>query len=128
VAGQVEVANNPIRGASCDMAYIFDPGKGQNQSPGDGKALVKLWRFHHNRRDFSADKPPFAIPSGSNDVRLRHRRRQAASLKKGLNTPLSVPGAKTLREIVVPHEQQGRDAPESLFRKPASGGRQPPVF
>jgi hypothetical protein len=71
VAGQVEGANNLIWGASTDMAYVFDPGKGQSQTPGDGKALVKLWRFHDNRRDFAADKPPFAIPADSDDDRLR---------------------------------------------------------
>jgi serine/threonine protein kinase len=71
VAGQVEVTNNLVLAAAhCDVAYILDPGKEQIQSPGDGKALIKLWRFHHNRRDFSGARSTVAIPPGSDDARL----------------------------------------------------------
>jgi serine/threonine protein kinase len=71
VAGQVEVANNLSFAAShCDMGYIFDPGQGKDQGPGDGKALVKLWRFHHNRRDFSGANPSVAVPPSAEDARL----------------------------------------------------------
>jgi Protein kinase domain/Right handed beta helix region len=71
VAGQVEVVNNVFFGAlHCDVGYILDPGKGQDQSPGDGNTLLKLWRFHCNRRDFSGASPGVAIPADSDDRRL----------------------------------------------------------
>jgi hypothetical protein len=72
VAGQAEVANNLFFGSTnCDVAYILDQGAGKVEAPGDGKALLRLWRFHHNRRDFSGPMATMAIPAGADDARLR---------------------------------------------------------
>jgi hypothetical protein len=72
VAGQVEVANNLFFQASfCEVAYVLDPGKGGDQLPGDGKNLLKLWAFHHNRRDMSGASPVVAIPMAPDDGRLK---------------------------------------------------------
>jgi hypothetical protein len=102
VAGQVEVANNLVLEASyCDVAYILDPGKGQNQTPGDGQALVRLWRFHHNRRDFSGWNAAVAIPPGTGDGRLAgddllsRDSDKPDRLRPGKDSPLAAQGAGT---------------------------------
>jgi hypothetical protein len=101
-AGQVEVASNVFFGAShSDVGYILDPGMGQNQSPGDSKALLKLWRFHHNRRDFSGANPAVAIPAGTWDARLKRDdllsedAADAERIRPAKDSPLASQGAGT---------------------------------
>jgi hypothetical protein len=102
VAGQVEVANNLFFAADhCDVAYALDPGMGKLQSAGDGKALVKLWRFHHNRRDFSGFKANLGIPPGPDDARLKRDELLSAAaddpdrVRPGKVSPLATQGAGT---------------------------------
>jgi hypothetical protein len=99
----VEVANNLFFAAShCDVAYILDPGPGKTQLPGDGKALLELWRFHHNRRDFSgAVSSRRALLAGRDDGRFKtdDLLSTAASdldrVRPGKDSPLATQGAGT---------------------------------
>jgi nitrous oxidase accessory protein NosD len=69
VAGQVEVVSNLFFDAGLhDLGYVLDPGKEKRPLAGDGKLLLRLWRFHHNHRDFSGPASP--IPMAANDARL----------------------------------------------------------
>jgi serine/threonine protein kinase len=69
--GQVEVVNNLFfKGTHCDMAYVCNPGMGKPQSLGNAKALLALWRFRRNRRDFSGTHAQFTLPSAEEDERL----------------------------------------------------------
>ena len=103
VAGQVELANNVFLSASaCDMAYIIDPGEGKDKTAGDYKALVKLWRFHHNRRDFSGvNSPPASIPAGPDDARMKSDELLSTDpdkpdrVRPGKDSPLASKGAGT---------------------------------
>jgi serine/threonine protein kinase len=102
VTGQVEVANNLFFAASYgDVAYILDPGRGGPQSPGNGTALLKLWRFHHNRRDFSGANPGVTIPAGASDSPLKRDELLSMSadeidrVRPGKDSPLATQGAGT---------------------------------
>jgi nitrous oxidase accessory protein NosD len=60
--GQVEIANNLFFAATeCDMGFILQDLKNRSQSPGNGEELLKMWRFHHNRRDRSGSAAAFAF-------------------------------------------------------------------
>jgi hypothetical protein len=98
--GQVEVANNLFFAAEhCDVAYILDPRMGKDQTSGDSKTLLKLWRFHHNRRDFSGVAWGFAIPAGRFDARLNSGDLLSTSasdldrVRPGKDSPLATQGA-----------------------------------
>jgi hypothetical protein len=83
------------------VGYVLDPGKSQDRSPGDGKTLLKLWRFHHNRRDLAGANPAFLVPAGSNDARLMPNDllTQDADdpdrIRPGKDSPLATQGAGT---------------------------------
>src|SRR5262249_13592688 len=58
-----EVANNLFFAATdFDAAFILNDVKTQQQSPGDSEKLLKMWQFHHNRRDQSGSGAAFLIP------------------------------------------------------------------
>jgi serine/threonine protein kinase len=102
VAGQAEVANNLFFAASrYDVAYVLDPGTGKEQLPGNGKTLLNLWHFHHNRRDFSGGTPGFAIPASPDDARLKRDELLSMStndldhVRPGKDSPLATQGAGT---------------------------------
>jgi serine/threonine protein kinase len=67
--GQVAIRNNLLfRAIACDMSFVLDPNDGKNKPrPGDGQALIKLWRFDHNWRDLSGDEAHFLIPQAPAD-------------------------------------------------------------
>jgi hypothetical protein len=68
--GQVEVCNNVLLDAiDVDMGYYQAP-KGGKTIPGDGQALLKLWRFDRNWRDLSGQESDKAIPLAPNDKKL----------------------------------------------------------
>jgi len=101
-AGQVEVVNNLFFGASnYDMAYILDPGMGKDQMPGDSEALLKLWRFHHNRRDFLGAASAASLPAAGTDDRLKRddllstAEDELDRVRPGKDSPLASQGAGT---------------------------------
>jgi len=101
-AGQVEVVNNLFFAAAhSDVTYVLDPGKGQEQTPGDGQGLLKLWRFHHNRRDYSGTEANFALPPGADEVRLKRDELLSSTdadldrVRPGKDSPLATQGAGT---------------------------------
>jgi hypothetical protein len=102
VAGQVEVVNNLFFSAThCDMGYIIEASFGKEQSAGDGKALLELWRFHHNRRDFSGTAVEVALPTGPDDAQLKRDELTSMSaddldrIRPGKESPLALQGAGT---------------------------------
>jgi nitrous oxidase accessory protein NosD len=102
-AGQVEVANNLIfASAASDLGYILSPGLGKDPEPGDGKALLKLWRFHHNCRDYSGPNSAFHLPVGAAETRFQLGDVLGADpadldrVRPGKDSPLAVQGAGTV--------------------------------
>jgi hypothetical protein len=102
VAGQVEIANNLFFGAAnCDLGYVRDPGGDKDQGPGDVAALPKLWRFHHNRRDFSGALTPIILLASAEDGRFKRSELVAVDennpdrVRPGKDSPLAVQGAGT---------------------------------
>src|SRR5262249_6390990 len=83
----------------CDVAYILEPGMDKTQLPGDGKALLKLWRFHHNRRDYSGVNRAVAIPPGSDESPLKpddlltRDAKDPDRIRPGNDSPLATQGA-----------------------------------
>jgi hypothetical protein len=70
-AGQVEVVNNLFfEPDGPDMCFTQAPRGGPNR-PGDGKALFRLWRFHHNCRDFTEPEAGGSLPAWEGDVTFR---------------------------------------------------------
>jgi hypothetical protein len=70
-ARQVEFVNNLIFDASaCDVGYV-EVSPQEKQRPGNGKALLRLWRFHHNCRDHSGTVGQLGLPAGQGDARFR---------------------------------------------------------
>jgi hypothetical protein len=98
-AGQVELVNNLFFDAQGqDMTYT-EVTRERQPRQGDVKALLKLWKFHHNRRDFSGTAPQFALPAAEADAKLHHADLLAVDVndptrtrpKKG--SPLATQGA-----------------------------------
>jgi hypothetical protein len=117
-AGQVEVVNNIFFDASgCDMCFLQAAGRGEAQ-PGDGKTLLRLWRFRHNCRDFGCTDPRFALPAGEGDARF-HRADLLAidaddltRTRPKMGSPLATRGAGA----------KGGDLPTYIGALPPEGG------
>jgi hypothetical protein len=115
----VEVVNNLFfKGTHCDMAYVCNPGMGKPQSTGNGKALLALWRFRRNRRDFSGTHAQFTLPSAEEDERLNRSDLAAVSgddldrVRPARGSPLTDGGAGA-RDIDLP-AYIGALAPEGV--------------
>jgi hypothetical protein len=68
--GQVEVRNNLlIHNEVGDMGFILGQGGGGG-SPGDGRPLIRMWRFGNNWRDFLGEAS-FSMPRAPGDRRLK---------------------------------------------------------
>jgi hypothetical protein len=100
--GQVEVANNLLfKAISTDVAYVLCPRKDQDVSPGDGKELLKAWRFRHNGRDFSGSYPATSLPATSEDARVKHddllstAANELDRVRPAKDSPLATQGAGT---------------------------------
>jgi hypothetical protein len=105
--GQVEVANNLLfKAASNDAAYVLSTGKDQEVSPGDGKELLKAWRFRHNGRDFSGAYPATSLPAAPEDTRVKRDDLLSAAdneldrVRPGKDSPLATQGAGTKDDIL----------------------------
>jgi hypothetical protein len=104
--GQVEVANNIFFGATeFDVGYILSDLKNSQQAPGDSAELLKLWRFHHNRRDFSGSGAPFRLPLSPEDGRFKREEllSVAASeldrVRPAKDSPLATQGAGAVYDL-----------------------------
>jgi serine/threonine protein kinase len=70
VRGQVDICNNILLDAQdIDMGCYQAPKGGQTR-PGDGQALLKVWRFDCNWRDLSGQEAATIIPLAPNDKKL----------------------------------------------------------
>jgi serine/threonine protein kinase len=68
--GQVEVRNNVFfNNVDGDLLFVLDEGNKQYRA-GDGKELVRLWRFGYNGRDWSGNEPNKILPAADADQRL----------------------------------------------------------
>src|SRR5262249_38740460 len=68
--GQVELTNNIFLEATvADMCFVQETKQG-DQRPGDGKALMSLWRCHHNHRDGSGTALSIFLPLALEDRKL----------------------------------------------------------
>jgi hypothetical protein len=72
--GQVEVVNNLFFDAlSADVSYyeaLEATPRGIKTRPGNGDALLGMWRFRRNRRDFSGAEREYAFPAAPGDARF----------------------------------------------------------
>ena len=98
--GQVEVANNLFFAATdFDVAFILNDVKNQQQSPGSGEELLKMWHFHHNRRDLSGSGAAFVVPISADDGRFRRDEMLSLTedspdrVRPGKDSPLGSQGA-----------------------------------
>jgi serine/threonine protein kinase/nitrous oxidase accessory protein NosD len=100
--GQVEIANNLFFAATdFDVAYVLNDVKNTQQSPGNGEELLKMWHFHHNRRDLSGSGAAFLMPMSPDDSRFK-RDEMLSVAKENLDrvrptkdSPLATQGAGT---------------------------------
>jgi serine/threonine protein kinase len=97
--GQVEVSNNLcFQSDMADMGFILGSKAGMG-TPGDGRSLLRLWRFTHNWRDLSGD---------------------------GSTSLPCAPGDKVLRDIALPSDPGKPDFLRPANKSPlATGGAGP---
>jgi hypothetical protein len=105
-AGQVEVANNIFFGATeFDVGYILNDVKNAQQAPGDSAELLNLWRFHHNRRDFSGSGASFRLPLSPEDGRFKREELLSVAaneldrVRPAKHSPLATQGAGTVYDL-----------------------------
>ena len=70
VENQLEVANNIFFApAIADMAFMRGAARARS-TVADGSTLIKLWNFHHNIRDPSAQSSDYKFPMGSSSIKF----------------------------------------------------------
>jgi hypothetical protein len=105
-ARQVEVANNIFFGATeFDAGYLLNDVKNTQQAPGDCAELLKLWHFHHNRRDFSGSGAAFRLPLSPEDGRFKREELLSVAtneldrVRPAKDSPLATQGAGAIYDL-----------------------------